>query len=251
MIIYNPLNVIDIEAGPGIGQLLTVKAAGLVGALTIAFAQLILRPLLGVKTFTLGSFIAWVCLEMVLLSLVIFAIFKEGNTTILAEIWVTMKLTMKIAFPPYLLACVVLFVKEGRQIRSVIYDQSSSTSIPSKGGSTDYLSFRDENGKEQLILNSSHLIYIEAENNYIDIVYLEGNKIKKKLIRTTLKSLEHELSNSTLLRVHRSYIINLDNISNVERTGSKIVVSMNHIKDVVIPVSTSHRASLERAIIRV
>lgn len=48
--------------------------------------------------------------------------------------------------------------------------------------------FLSENHAERLLLDLSHLLYIKSANNYVEFVYLHNEKIKRKLLRNTLKN---------------------------------------------------------------
>jgi hypothetical protein len=85
-------------------------------------------------------------------------------------------------------------------------------------------------------LEVDNLIYVEALGNYINIMY-ECNGFKKYTIRETINNIEKKTSNSKMIyKSHRSYLVNLNYISNVtgDAQGLKI-----HIKDIdtAIPVS--------------
>ncbi|MFC2112644.1 LytTR family transcriptional regulator DNA-binding domain-containing protein [Bacteroidota bacterium] len=63
---------------------------------------------------------------------------------------------------------------------------------------------------EKLEINLRQLVYIEAQENYSRIVWLDDGRIKDKLLRATLKNIENQIPDSNVLRCHRSYMINLD-----------------------------------------
>jgi two-component system LytT family response regulator len=74
--------------------------------------------------------------------------------------------------------------------------------------------------------------FFEAEDDYISIHTAAGNYLKKM----TMKSLEEALDPAKFVRVHRSYLINLNEITNIEpyerdnylvllRAGAKVPVS--------------------------
>jgi len=62
--------------------------------------------------------------------------------------------------------------------------------------------------KEEFTIDLNKLVYVEAQENYSRIVWTDDNKINEKLLRVTLKKLEDQLADDTLVRCHRSYIIN-------------------------------------------
>lgn len=74
---------------------------------------------------------------------------------------------------------------------------------------------------------------IEAKGDYINIKTEEKNYI----VHSTLKKIEQKLPDHLFLKVHRSYIINLKHIIDIEDNSVLI-------KKDVIPVSRSNRPEL-------
>ena len=63
------------------------------------------------------------------------------------------------------------------------------------------------NAREKRVrINTSDIIYIEADGHYLKIVTLDGEyKFKEKI-----KEFQKQLNNNNIIQVHRSYLINLD-----------------------------------------
>ena len=64
-----------------------------------------------------------------------------------------------------------------------------------------------QNGFE--IINTADILYCKADDNYTEI-YLNTNK--KKLVSKTLKYFEEALNDSSFARVHKSYLVNVNEI---------------------------------------
>jgi TolB-like protein len=62
--------------------------------------------------------------------------------------------------------------------------------------------------REVLRINLKKLLYVEAQENYSRIVWLENEKVKERLLRVTLKNIESQIVGGNIVRCHRSYIIN-------------------------------------------
>ena len=78
----------------------------------------------------------------------------------------------------------------------------------------------------------SDILYIESANEYIRI-HLDNNEVITTLMR--LKNIEEQLSNTHFMRVHRSFIVALDKIKEIERNR----IIMGH--KIVIPVGDQYR----------
>ena len=77
------------------------------------------------------------------------------------------------------------------------------------------------NAREKHVrINTSDIIYIEADGHYLKIVTLDGEyKFKEKI-----KEFKTQLNNNNIIQVHRSYLINLDFVYDV---NSKFIILRN------------------------
>lgn len=62
--------------------------------------------------------------------------------------------------------------------------------------------------REVLRINLSRLLFVEAQENYSKIVWLENDKVQERLLRVTLRNIEAQIADDKLIRCHRSYMIN-------------------------------------------
>ncbi|SFC87356.1 LytR/AlgR family response regulator transcription factor [Algibacter pectinivorans] len=73
------------------------------------------------------------------------------------------------------------------------------------------------------ILNTPDILYCKADDNYTEI-YLNNNK--KKIVSKTLKYFEEALGNSSFSRVHKSYLVNVNEVVKyVKGKGGSVVLS--------------------------
>ncbi len=87
-----------------------------------------------------------------------------------------------------------------------------------------------------LRVNLSEIKYIEGMREYIRI-HLQSEKPIMSLM--SLKKMEEHLPNTNFMRVHRSYIVNLDKVSTIER--NRIVFD----GDVYIPISEQYKEQFQ------
>jgi len=85
-------------------------------------------------------------------------------------------------------------------------------------------------------INFNDILYIEGLKDYVK-VYTK-NDPKPVLSLTSLKLLESKLPDSTFMRIHRSFIVNLEKIDTIER--SRIVFGK-----VYIPVSDQYKEKFQ------
>ncbi len=78
-----------------------------------------------------------------------------------------------------------------------------------------------QNGFE--VIETSSILYCKADDNYTEI-YLNTNK--KKLVSKTLKYFEEALQNNSFARVHKSYLVNVNEVVKyLKGKGGSVVLS--------------------------
>jgi DNA-binding LytR/AlgR family response regulator len=85
-------------------------------------------------------------------------------------------------------------------------------------------------------INFNDILYIEGLKDYVKVFIL--NSVKPILSLTSLKLLESKLPESKFMRVHRSFIVNLERIDTIER--SRIVFGKEYI-----PVSDQYKEKFQ------
>jgi TolB-like protein/DNA-binding LytR/AlgR family response regulator len=75
-------------------------------------------------------------------------------------------------------------------------------------GKEDRMASIKTDTKEELLINLNELVFIEAQENYSRVVWTEGDQVKEKLLRVTLKNIEGQVVDDNIVRCHRSFIIN-------------------------------------------
>jgi DNA-binding LytR/AlgR family response regulator len=87
--------------------------------------------------------------------------------------------------------------------------------------------FNSENKSDFLRLHLHQLMLIKSANNYIEVIFKEGNEVKKKLIRSTLKNTEKLFaSHSEIVRCHRSCMVNKNHIQKATKESDGLVLTI-------------------------
>lgn len=119
------------------------------------------------------------------------------------------------------------FFRSVNKVNERYFRQNSS--LPEIHQSRDYLFIKSEYRIIRIIFKD--IKYIESKREYVKI-YLEGNEPIKSLM--SMKKMEETLPENIFMRVHRSFIVNLDKITIVER--NRIVFD----NKVYIPISENY-----------
>jgi len=113
----------------------------------------------------------------------------------------------------------------------------------------DYLNksieFFSENSTENFKLLIAEVAFIKSANNYVEIVYKEGEDYKKKLLRNTLKNIEQQTKPySNFIRCHRICIVNSHYIEKLNRNYSNHWLAIKRYNE-RIPVSRQYLLKLK------
>lgn len=94
------------------------------------------------------------------------------------------------------------------------------------------------NNKEQVCLPTADLLWIQADKNYVLVVYAVGNTVKRHVLRNTLSAIEAQLADTSLVRCHRSYLVNMQRIDRitVHRDGLHL-----YLRGTAAPIPASKR----------
>ncbi|ARV09434.1 DNA-binding response regulator [Winogradskyella sp. PC-19] len=125
------------------------------------------------------------------------------------------------------------YVTEIRTKEEALQDQ---VLVPKANIVEGKITIPQQNGFE--ILETNNILFCKADDNYTEI-YLKDNK--KRLVSKTLKYIEEALSQANFARVHKSYLVNVDEIVKyLKGKGGSVVLSNG--KEIM--VSASKKADL-------
>ena len=80
--------------------------------------------------------------------------------------------------------------------------------------------FHDEQKRLKLVVSSEAVLYIEAEENYVHIVHLDGGRVKDFELRSSMRALEEILQRHGLVRCHRSYFVNAAHVELLKKDAN-------------------------------
>ncbi|OJJ14112.1 hypothetical protein BKI52_44100 [marine bacterium AO1-C] len=101
--------------------------------------------------------------------------------------------------------------------------------------------------KDWIKLDLQHLLFLKSSDNYVAVHYLDSaNVIKKKLIRNTLKNLEQQALHPALVRCHQSYIINLEQVTEVVKKKGATFFLIHSVEDLIPIAKTRQKEVLSK-----
>lgn len=118
--------------------------------------------------------------------------------------------------------------------RAVARIEEQKTKTPEK------LSIPSSNGQQ--LIEQADIEFLEAEGSYTNVNLCDGTKI---LVSRKLGDIEEQLSAQNFLRVHRSYLVNLDQIQSIVRETN---TSLRMKSGADVPVARNHKDAVRTAL---
>ena len=101
----------------------------------------------------------------------------------------------------------------------------SDMKVREKSGTVRFL---DSSKKLRLAVVREAILFIEANENYVEIHYLDDNGVKMYQLRSSMRSIEPLVEKNGLCRCHRSYFVNPSHIKALRRErADKIILELD------------------------
>ena len=106
-----------------------------------------------------------------------------------------------------------------------------------------------ENKDEALTVDSADLLLVKAADNYAEVLYLDGQETRTRLLRTSLSGLAQQLADTQVLRTHRSYLVNIGRVLQCTGNAQGFQLRVAGV-DETVPVSRAYVAEVRAALKR-
>ena len=194
------------------------------------------------------QYLLWVVAEIIIISLfytyftcVFITPFETNFWNILFKAFGCILLIMVI---PYTMIILYAAYQSKNEELQMLQYEMSLTNQPSTVTYPSLINLYDYNGTLKLTINSDSLYYMESQDNYVKIYYENQGRLQSYMLRCRTKTIEENLANTSMVRCHRSYMVNVVNVNHIRKGGKAryIVLTNNDIKP--IPVSKSYFKNL-------
>ena len=111
--------------------------------------------------------------------------------------------------------------------------------------------FYDYTGTLKISIAAENIYYIASQDNYVEIRYELEGKLLTYLMRCRTTRLEKQLKGTSLIRCHRSFIVNVDNVTLFKREGARAFLVLSHPDAKKIPVSKSYYKTIAEQLGRI
>jgi DNA-binding LytR/AlgR family response regulator len=172
-------------------------------------------------------------IEITLINLAYIFLYGNPIGNFSNDLMFSLKHTLLTIWLPYSFAILILYYKSQRnEIKSL----KNNVAQPIQ---KQLIVFKDEYGKIKFSVLLKDLLLLESTDNYVSVYFILENKVQRKLLRNSLKNLEEIIREKSVIRCHRSYMVNSANIEMMQKSGKKFTIKIKHF-DQAIPVSEKY-----------
>ncbi|HAA11333.1 MAG TPA: hypothetical protein DCE41_06365 [Cytophagales bacterium] len=98
--------------------------------------------------------------------------------------------------------------------------------------------FSSYNGKDRLILPIKNLLWVQAQENYVQFCWEDGDRVHSTLLRNTFATIKKQLPDN-FVQTHRSFMVNLRHLRHLNKRVVGFELKVGNSQK-VIPVSKSY-----------
>lgn len=247
MFLYSPfsmtswLSLTDVQhAGMTLSFYVVAVAILLVSKSVMSMVQSRMR-------ITYSRYIVWILAEVVIIALFYTYYTSVFVPTVTVPIWQVMAkalgcVLLIVAIPYAILMLYAAYKDKSEELEMLQYKLSlmeeHSVTYPSLVNLYDY------NGQLKLTIQANSLYYMESQDNYIKVHYKHRDAMHCYMLRCSTKALEESLADTTLVRCHRSFLVNVMQINHIKRgrQGRYVVLEDKSLDP--IPVSRGYLNNL-------
>lgn len=111
----------------------------------------------------------------------------------------------------------------------------------------DLVRFADSTGRLKLVIAHDVILYIEAQENYVSIHYMEGEKMKEYSLRQSMRGIEELMDKHGIIRCQRSYFVNPRHVTVLRRDKEGFIqAELDITGSKPVPVSPKYYEQLSK-----
>ncbi|MCD8271029.1 MAG: LytTR family DNA-binding domain-containing protein [Parabacteroides sp.] len=209
----------------------------LTGVLVVVISRIVMYYWGRKHGVTVGGYSLWIILEIFFMALfyTIYTVLLNPEREYLSAFKESAINTSLVLLLPYsVLHLYFSYQEKERLLRQLEEDRAETARKLS------VFSFYDEKHELRLSVKRTNLLYVESADNYVCIWYLNKGILTKFMLRNSLKAIEESLAETNVLRCHRSYMVNFDQVKVIRREKDGIYLELDIENVADIPISKTY-----------
>ncbi|MBP5413198.1 MAG: response regulator transcription factor [Bacteroidales bacterium] len=224
-------------------RIIYAVAATIAGVSILAVSRIIMHYVYKKNTLTILQYCIWIVAEIVLIASVysLFSCFLLDDSREYSDVFQrSITFIALILFIPYTVSYLYFALKDKENKIDDLLTQQKEGTPPAEKEFDGIILFKDEKDTLKLSVKQDCVYFLEAADNYVNIYYLNKNKLNKCMLRNTLKNLEEQLKDKGFIRCHRSYMVNINKIKLIQKEKEGLFINLDLEEADNIPISKTY-----------
>lgn len=213
----------------------------------VLISRLIMLLVRSKRQLNYTGFVIWELMEGVAITMfcALFIWLMDKRTMLYVDLLPKMFLIVcSILVFPYVIVALISENKdkESRIAKNLVTIEKYASGQIGREDST--LPFLDEKKALKLAITANSVLYVEAADNYVNICYLNMDKMIRYPLRNSMRAIEQICEANNIVRCHRSYYVNLRKVSAIQKGPDGLFAELEYAGAPHIPVSTTYSESV-------
>ncbi len=208
------------------------------GMLVVIISRVIMSQIRKRRTITIAGYSLMIMLEVLAMTgfyMMIEKVFLKDDRFWFEVYYTAIENASLILLMPYLISLLYFAWQDKKQHFDQLLQNKGQEEKPR------FIPFADENGEVRITLKLDDLLYIEANENYVFIHFVESDKLERFLLRNSMKGVEGQLALFPVVRCHRSYLVNTLRIKVAKKEKSGLIIQLSSPTTIQLPVSATFK----------
>ena len=146
---------------------------------------------------------------------------------------------------PYTVTILAILLKDTQRHLMLTKSDTVESDNEAMPEHTEIINLMDNNGNLKLSVKLDNLYYIKAEDNYINVFYQRSGNIASYMLRCKMQTIaDNCVDSSSLMRCHRSYIVNIKKVSVLHNESDGFMIDFEREGLESVPVSKTYSAKV-------
>jgi DNA-binding LytR/AlgR family response regulator len=210
----------------------------LTGVLVVVISRIVMYSVCRKHIINILQYLVWIFAEIMLMAM-FYALFEKFILKDIRIFTDLVKLSARNTALVLLLPYSVMWLYFSWQDKKEQIERMADLQSYS-GNIRDMIPFYDDKSILKFSVKKESLLYLESDENYVSICYLNKGKVSKYLLRDTLKKMEENFAGTEIIRCHRSYMVNFEKVKVIRKDKDGLKLELDNPSVIDIPVSKTY-----------
>lgn len=238
MAVYQPFSVTTWFGFESLHTALVTSLFYVISVSTLVISKFILLSFQKKYIYiTVSTFLYWIACEFLLIAIEYWTLTQAlGMSSTSTTLWFVMKILFCVALIlviPYTIIGFYAAYRAKKEELELFKLNHKRENLSPEGR---LVKLSDSSGNIKMSVDQSSIFYVESQDNYVQVYYELDGRLTSYLLRLSTQKMEEYLADTSIVRCHRSYLVNTTKIVKFkkERGRARITLAAPSNKELVV-----------------